>query len=386
MDLAIRESTTPEGLRDIHVIAARTMLKIIKGKQDAAVLGEHLSVQGEKLTITLIQPMYHESTRISPRSMANPHGEDALRYKLDLLEDWHASHPGVEPRLLVVDDGCDGNGDQEQPSGVVAQRIIDAWQAEAPRPIATHVIYLADAIEKSTPLLPSGITSTRDSVKGGSVLYGMAYATQAWSTPEGNRHILVDSDADLSVHPAQLPSLIRPIIEKEGTVMTAASRREKDSVRLIGESRDGRGIFFIDVWQQLLPTLAVCITDTNRGFKAVDANFVPTLLEKVTDRKFPYQIEVLLIGTREGTEAVRPVAVSYIDSEALSTQGGEDVVQTYLNQAQGLLAMARRHSEPYNEQLASLIDELAIHPNGEQIWSEAEQRYTNVATFLASLA
>jgi hypothetical protein len=383
-DQAIREQSTTEGLRDTHVIAARSALKIIKGDQDAAALSEYLSAQEEKLTVTLIQPMYHESPRINQRTAENPHGENALRYKLDLLERWNAHHPEVEPRILVVDDGCNGDGDPEQRSGVVAQRIIEAWQAEAVRSVAAHVIYLADAIEEDSPSLPSDIATTRDSVKGGSVLYGMAYATQEWSTPNGNHHVVVDSDSDLSVHPAQLPSLIRPIVEQQSTVIAAGSRREKDSVRLIGESRDGRGVFFIDVWQRLLPTLAARITDTNRGFKAIDANFVPTILKNVADRKFPYQIEMLLVGAQSGTEAVKPVPISYIDSEALSTQSGNTVVQTYLNQAQAILAMARRHDEPYDEQLAAVIDELTTNPNGEQIWADAEQRHTSVAAFLAA--
>jgi hypothetical protein len=385
-DQAIRGQVTPEELRDTHIIAARSALKVIKGGQDAAALSKYLDSQEEKLTVTLIQPMYHESPRISPRTEDNPHGEGALRYKLELLEAWHARHPRVEPRLLVVDDGCSGDGDPEQRSGIVAQRIIEAWQAEALRSVAARVIYLADAIEEGSPSLPSGIATTRDSAKGGSVLYGMGYATQEWPVPEENRHVIVDSDSDLSVHPAQLPSLIRPVVEEQNTVITAASRREENSVRLIGESRDGRGVFFIDVWQRLLPTLAARVTDTNRGFKAIDASFVPTVLEGVADRKFPYQIEMLLVGAQRGTEAVKPVPVSYIDSEALSTQGGDVVVQTYLNQAQAILAMARRHGEPYDEQLATIIDVLTINPNGEKIWAEAEQHYASVAAFLVSQA
>ena len=133
-----------------------------------------------------------------------------------------------------------------------------------------------------------------------------------------------------------------------------------------------------------MPTLAARITDTNRGFKAVDANFVPTILQGVEDRKFPYQIELLLVGSQHGPEAVKPVAISYVDSEALSTQGGDAAVQTYLSQAQAILAMARRHGEPYDERLAAVIDELTANPNGEQIWAEAEQQYANVAAFLAN--
>ena len=94
---------------------------------------------------------------------------------------------------MVVDDGCDGDGDPEQRSGVVAQRIIDAWQEETSCVVTARVVHLADAIEGGSSSLPSGITTTRDSAKGGSVLYAMAYATQDWPAPEGDRHVVVDS-------------------------------------------------------------------------------------------------------------------------------------------------------------------------------------------------
>ena len=82
VDRVIRERIGTEGLRDTHVIAARTMLKIIQGGQDAATLSELLNARGERLTVAPIQPMYHESSRISARGDDNPHGENALRYKL----------------------------------------------------------------------------------------------------------------------------------------------------------------------------------------------------------------------------------------------------------------------------------------------------------------
>jgi hypothetical protein len=57
-------------------------------------------------------------------------------------------------------------------------------------------------------------------------------------TAEG-LHLLIDNDADLSVHPAQIGILIEDIVEGRAKAV-AGSRREVDSVALIGR-RETRG-------------------------------------------------------------------------------------------------------------------------------------------------
>src|SRR5258708_2713026 len=67
---------------DSYVLAARTALKIIDGYNNAKLLSDYLVGQGAAMTITVIQPMYREALRISPRDEGNKHGENALAYKL----------------------------------------------------------------------------------------------------------------------------------------------------------------------------------------------------------------------------------------------------------------------------------------------------------------
>ena len=374
--VASRDSTVP-------ILATRTAIKILEGRHNADWINAFLEQQDKALTITLLQPVYHETPRMSARTPENPSGEDALTYKLWALDQLQRRCPRVHFRVLVIDDGCDGWGQEDRRSGVAAQVLIDTWKHAHPNSsITIKVLFLADAIAAKSPYIPPGLMSTRDSVKGGSVLFGMAYVTQEWTVPNQQLHVVVDSDADLSVHPDQIPSLIRPILE-EGVSITAGSRRAVESVSLIGKARNSRGTLFIDVWQQLLPDLAKHITDTNRGFKAVAAEAVPTLLSGVKNYKFPYQIEVLLVGVQARKGGVRSVPVAYIDSEALSTQEG-DTAQSYLDQVVILLDMAKRHKQRYNKQLAAVIEQLqAKGDEGEAVWLEAEKSCSSVAELLA---
>jgi hypothetical protein len=376
-DQELRGDIARAHLDEITVLTLRTMVKIIKGWQDAAYISEHLRNNGQELTITLLQSLYREGERIRPRSRTNPFGENALVYKLNLLERLHSLYPNITARVLIVDDGCDGLGNELNKSGYVAQEIINTWNIQKERTVKAQVIHLAEAIKCSSSLVPRGLRSPLASIKGGAILYGLAYATQVWHVDTA-RHIIVDSDADLSIHPAQIASLVRPLIDNPQIVLAAGSRRELASVALIGKKRNSRGKLFIDSWRHLLPSLAPLISDTNRGFKAIDAGFVPTLLAKIEEHTFPYQIEMLLIAARAPMSQVHTVPIAYIDSEALSTQSSDALTQSYLTQIRAILAMARRHHEPYDVRFASLLDELGARHDAEELWATAEDHCQSV--------
>jgi hypothetical protein len=273
-------------------------------------------------------------------------------------------------RLLVVDDGCDKG------SGNTAERLIQQWHFVNPTAnTQTKVLFLGKAVEEKSPWLPGGLTNIQQSVKGGAMLYGLTYATHAW--PVQGKHILVDADADLSVHPLQTPSLVRPIIEK-GVVLAAGSRREPESVRLIGSSRNQRGKLFISVWQHLLPSLAKRVVDTNRGFKAIDAAFVPSLVGSIGEYTFAYQIELLLAASRFGGNAVLAVPICYLDSEALSTQSVQEA-QPYLDQVRRIALIGERYGEKSDAGLVRLIHTLcALGKAGEVLWSKLEKTCTTL--------
>lgn len=301
----------------------RLALKLAESRRLIAALDE-------MVTVTLLNPVYKETGRMQPRSN-HPHGEDSLRTKVRALRELEELNPNFRTRFVVIDDECpDGSGE-------LAHSIL----AEYGDPDRYRVLFLGEAIDRSDPHLPPGLThkdGERRSVKGGSVLYGMRTSV---GDPVEGRHILIDNDADLSVHPSQLGLLVDDIVRGAAQVI-AGSRREADSVATIGSGRDSRGQLFIQIWQHLLPQLADRVQDTNRAFKAFDAAALALILDDIESYTFPYQIELLQASVSRGIP-LRPRGIAYLDSEAASTQQGEAITETYLHQIHQIIDIARRY-------------------------------------------
>ncbi len=223
------------------------------------------------------------------------------------------------------------------------------------------------ARELGDPDIPPGLTAkdgARRSVKGGAVLYGMRKALRFDSD---SRHVIVDNDADLSILPDQIGLLLRGIVD-EGLGVVAGSRREPDSVALIGESRDHRGSLFIRIWQHLLPQLAERIVDTNRAFKAFDSEVLARIVDDVQVYTFPYQIEILQAAVSRGTPPTA-IGIGYIDSEAASTQQGDSITETYIDQIRQIIDIAQRYGTvPSDDALIGFMNDV-----DDRTWLQFEQ-------------
>ncbi len=285
------------------------------------------------LTITLVNPVYKETGRIQRRA-EHPHGEDSIRYKLKVLRELESLNPNFSARFLVVDDEC------PQHSGELAEQILKEFADEYSSG-KYRVLYLGKALNEQDPDVPPGLThkdGENRSVKGGALLFGMR---KAINDPVEGLHILVDNDADLSIHPAQLGVLVQPILEGKSQAV-AGSRRETDSVALIGASRNTRGQLFIQIWQHFLPQLAKQISDTNRAFKAFTSEALKQILYDIRAYTFPYQIELLQACISAGVP-LRRLGIAYVDSEAASTQQGANITETYLDQIQQIIDISQRY-------------------------------------------
>lgn len=324
-----------------EALAFRTMLKFIESENVIQNLRE-------KVTLTLINPVYKETGRLQKRDQ-HPHGENSLRTKIECLRHFENINSLFKGRVFVVDDGCpDG-------SGKMAEKILSEY------PNSPHkVFFLANAIDENDADLPVGITrksGSNRSVKGGAALFGMR---KALKSPTEGVHIIVDNDADLSIHPLQLGLLIKDIVEGK-TKAIAGSRREDDSVSLIGASRDSRGNLFINIWKHFLPQLAARITDTNRAFKAFESSALERILPLIKIYTFPYQIELLQACITLNIPLIKK-GIAYLDSEAASTQSGSNITETYLNQINQIIDIAKRYetiptSDPLMKYFSSISEE-----------------------------
>ena len=305
-----------------EALSFRTMLKFIESEQ---VINE----LKEPVWLTLINPVYKETGRLQRRE-EHPHGENSLRTKIECIRYFEGLNSNFHGRVFVVDDEC------PEGSGKIAEAILEEY------PDSPHkVFYLGKAIDDKDPDIPPGIThknGSNRSVKGGASLYGMR---KALSIKVEGSHIVVDNDADLSVHPMQLGLLLKDIVNGEARAV-AGSRREEDSIALIGGSRDSRGSLFIKIWQHFLPQLAQRITDTNRAFKAFESRALEQILPLIKIYTFPYQIELLQACISNDILLVKK-GIAYLDSEAASTQDGENITETYLNQIHQIIDIARRY-------------------------------------------
>jgi hypothetical protein len=312
------------------------------------------------LTITLLNPVYKETGRIQRRE-EHPHGENSIRCKVEALKGLEALNSNLSCRMIVIDDECpDG-------SGRMVEEIFRSEYADDFSSGGYQVFFLRDAIDEGGEDVPPGLThkdGANRSVKGGALLYGMRKALQ--SEVDG-LHIIVDNDADLSIHPAQLGLLVEAIVAGEAEAV-AGSRREENSVSLIGGSRNTRGQLFIQIWQHFLPGLAAAhIIDTNRAFKAFTSDALKKILPRIEIYTFPYQIELLQACVSEGV-ALKKRGIAYVDSEAASTQQGEGITETYLNQVHQIIDIARRYGTiGEDDALLKFFEEIS-----EERWMQIE--------------
>lgn len=276
----------------------------------------------DPIHISFVFAMYKETRRIL-RPDQDPLGEDFVNRKADQLS-W-LFDGGERWDLVIVDDGCpDG-------SGQIAERIVSEQHLES----RVRILYLADAIETRHPVV-ANLSSTDDSRKGGAIQLGMHEASG------GKRpgQIIAYTDADMSTNLGQAGLLARAIAG--GSSCAAGSRREPTSVVVKGGARNDRGKLFIYIWKQMLPQLGDII-DSQCGFKAFKGEIVPELVADTIEKKFAFDIELLLLTKINYRAPIARVPVAWVDSEQASTTTD---LEPYLPMLQAVARMYRRYSPP----------------------------------------
>lgn len=335
----------------LHLSLYELTLREIELKNQDAPIAQQLAVKlalSFNLVRTLIQPahvdvvfaMYQEHRRLQ-RPDEHPLGEDFLRRKLTQLEALFKGTPHSWT-LWAVDDGC------PEGSGALAESIL----AEHPLGSQGRVLFLADAIEQGLPVA-AGLANPSQSQKGGSILYGLS---EAANTPREGRHLVVFTDADLSTHLGQTGLLMGPLL-REGKRVAIGSRRESTSVVVKESGRNDRGKLFIYLWKRLLAPLGDII-DTQCGFKAFLAEEVREVAEGIQEKKFAFDIELLLNAELRNPGSITKVPLCWIDSDAASTTTD---IQPYLPMLKSVAGMYRRYlpSNTSSDSFAAFLEELS---------------------------
>ena len=312
-------------------------------------LGLHLAVKlarskqvvqaiREPTFVSVVFAVYKEHTRMM-RPQEHPHGEDCLVRKIEHLR-WLCRGTAVDGRIYVVDDGC------PEGSGHIARRIVDERCPDAP----VTVLFLEDAIRAGHPVTRP-MRETADSQKGGSVVYGMWTAAQQ----QHERHVVLFTDADLSVHLGQTGLLLEGLLGR-GKDAVIGTRRDPRSVVIKTGHRNTRGKLFIYLWKGLIAPLGF-ITDTQCGFKAFSAETVRAICDDIDEKRFAFDLELLLETELRRAGAIGRVPIAWIDSEAASTTRD---LEPYLPMLRAVAAMYRKvlPSRPEADRLADLIESM----------------------------
>ena len=251
---------------------------------------------------SFIVAMYNEHNRIRTNT-EHPSGEDFLRRKVSQLNWLFKGEINKKWELIFVDDGC------PEKSGDIAAEIIQQEKYNNVR-----VLFLADGIEDGTPVTKD-LNSTSDSQKGGAIQYGM------WSAIKdhrGNgRHIVIFTDSDLSTNIAQAGLLLSQL-EDKNRMCAIGTRYSAGGVYCTPKGAMGVTdydrlmlVFRHFVRSKLLPQIGEII-DTQCGFKAFKSKILKNVLDRMTDKRFSFDLELLLLtalqcGSRDNFIGEAPI-------------------------------------------------------------------------------
>ena len=234
---------------------------------------------------SFIVAMYNEHNRIRTNT-EHPSGEDFLRRKVSQLNWLFKGEINKKWELIFVDDGC------PEKSGDIAAEIIQQEKYNNVR-----VLFLADGIEEGTPVTKE-LESTSDSQKGGAIQYGMWSAIKEHQGHD--RHIVFFTDSDLSTNIAQAGLLLRQL-EDQNRMCAIGTRYSAGGVYCTPKGAMGVTdhdrlmlVFRHFIRSKLLPQIGEII-DTQCGFKAFKAEILKNVLDQMTDKRFSFDMELLLL-------------------------------------------------------------------------------------------
>lgn len=323
----------------------------LKSSEDSSLIA-HLAVKiaKSKLLVNDLKPnsslticfvMYKEHNRIVDRAI-HPHGENFLVRKVEQLRWLFSERSDIFWKIIALDDGC------PEGSGKIANEIIKREELAD----VAEVLFLKDAIDQKLSIVNS-ISDVSDSQKAGSVQLGMWKAVQE---DPGPNHVVAFTNAALSTHLGQVGLLMHPIINEE-KLSAIGSRREDNSIVIKKGARNSRGKLFIFFWKQLIQPITY-ITDTQCGFKAFSATIIESILKSPIERKFAFDIELLLQVEKIKSNSIKKVPVAWFDSEAASTTTD---LSPYLSMLKEIVKMYKTYLDQVSDadHYAKLIESLS---------------------------
>ena len=247
----------------------------------------------ENLKVSFVVPVFNEAITIQKVS-DNPnhidwYGQNALRLKIAQLEHLFGDNPGIEWKLLLVDDG-----DPTQ-TLIIAERILRTEYPELYESGTVKLLRLQDAVDcnlkkptyKRKPIFNGIVDARKDSEKGGAVLYGMDKAIK-----EG-ADIILYTDFDILYNLGQTGILLKALLKPEAGIVIG-SRMHQESV--LNYTSKIRGIYNAKVKKNI----PMRISDVQSGFKALKKEVAEKILPCMQDKRASFDTELLMRCILEG--------------------------------------------------------------------------------------
>ncbi|HHU11145.1 MAG TPA: glycosyltransferase [Intrasporangiaceae bacterium] len=301
-----------------------------------------LGEQVRPIHVAVVFAMWGEQHRLRPHGPDNPHGEDALRVKIEQLQ-WATAGTPVTWTMYAVDDGCPYG------SGALAAEIA----AATPGGDQVRVLHLAEHVPTDSGPLRH-LASADDSRKGGSIILGAERAIA------DGADVVVYTDADASVHLGQLGLLLRPHVEDQVPVVLG-DRRHPDSVLVKDAARWGVGIKNLRHMQRMVGAeiFSLGILDTQAAFKLYEATLLTELIADPVSFDFSFDTD-WIAGFVARQQRFAQVPFAFIDSAAESATAKQEPMTTWEVLLTGLVAQLRHHDllrTPAARAMAAVIDE-----------------------------
>jgi len=255
-----------------------------------------LQTINRKLHLSVVYAIYQEHQRMLSVK-EHPFGEDLIMKKIEQINWLFEGTTNFSWDMFIVDDGCPEN------SGKIAQKILDKQYKSD----NVKVLFLKDAIEKRLPIVRD-LRNANESRKGGSVEYGMWVASQK----EKPNHIILYTDADLSIHLGQAGLLIDKIINEENNA-AIGSRWKESSIYYHQEKANPKDKLFVYLWKRLIPQINY-IADTGCSFKAFTVENARKIISGTIAKQFAFDIELLLKTEIFKHNSISEVAIAEIES------------------------------------------------------------------------
>jgi len=279
------------------------------------------------LHCTCLFALYKENNRILPKGKdgmpgVHPNGEDFVRVKHEQMSWLFENRKDCSWSLLGVDDGCsllssdmmDGIAKQMGYENVSTVRLKEAVK-DGRCPVIDNEKLKSEDWNPDDKLVKA-------SQKGGAIIYALWHATQ--TDHKDKQHIIAYTDSDLSTDLRLCGLNFDTIIN--GKVDCSVSQRFGQPCAVncgkllesggIGPGMPRESMIHLSLRhklrQNLLPPLSL-ITDTNCGHKAIRAEALSGVLDKVKDYKGSFDMDWLMcVGIASKKAGRDPIAVTAI--------------------------------------------------------------------------